>query len=80
MKSIFFWDVKPCGPLNVNQTFRKNISLTSSESKNKLGKKPDGKEILNVKSISICSSETSVDLPRTTWHYIPKYFSKNIFS
>jgi hypothetical protein len=45
MKSTVLWNVKPFGPLKVNQTLRRKISLPSSESKIKLGKKPDCKQV-----------------------------------
>jgi hypothetical protein len=40
MKKSIFWDITQCGPLKVNQTFRRNMSPPSSGSKNKPSKKP----------------------------------------
>jgi hypothetical protein len=55
-------------------TFRRNISPLSSGSKNKPSKISAQKHIASralLKMEAICSSETSVDLQRTTRRYIP---------
>jgi hypothetical protein len=76
-----FWDITPCSPLKINRRFRKNISPPSSGSKNKSSKISASKlapaftlvscSASTLKTEAICSSETSVNFQRTTWHYIP---------
>jgi hypothetical protein len=74
--------------VEIQPTFRRNMSPPSSESKNKLSRKQSRSiTALFVSSIMLVtylsysstlkmegtySSETSVEFQRTTWHYIPE--------
>jgi hypothetical protein len=65
------------------QMSRKNLSLPSSGSKNKLNKIPVWKQVINRVNRQICSSETSVKFQRTVQRYIPedrKLFKYHIIS
>jgi hypothetical protein len=78
LKSIIFWDLTPCSPLNVNRRFGGTYRLHLQ------GRKISSACHLlsrcffcstyssTLKMEAICSSETSVDSQRTKRRYIPE--------
>jgi hypothetical protein len=78
MKSTILWDIMSCSPLNVNWLFRRTYRLHLQ------GRRISRAWLAicfhvscsayssTLKIESICSSESTVDIQRTTQHYIPE--------
>jgi hypothetical protein len=62
-KSSFFWDITPCSSLKFNRNIGGSLPLAFT-----LGSCLAYYSIIKIEAI--CSFETSVDLQRTTRHYI----------
>jgi hypothetical protein len=68
IKTSIFWDIMPCSPLKVNQSWKVSQALFAACSM-----------LLSclaypsaLKMAMICSSEMSAAFQRTTWRYIPE--------
>jgi hypothetical protein len=77
LSTVTVWDITPCSPLNVNRRFGGTYRLHLQDRKNKLSKSFVHAGFLlglfsTLKMEAICSSETSVDVQRTTRRYIPE--------
>jgi hypothetical protein len=82
-ESSIFWDITPCSPLKVNWSFRgtyrfhlqdRRISRARYQWESRWQAKLVSCSAYSstLKMEALCSSETSVDFQRTTWHYTPK--------
>jgi hypothetical protein len=67
MKSTIFWDITPCTPMKVNRRFGGKCCIHVQD--RRISRARNQREAGRKQS----SSETSVDIQRTTWSYIPEY-------
>jgi hypothetical protein len=67
MKSTIFWDITPCSPLSVSRRFGGTLCFPAVFTRVSCPA-----YFSNLKMGAICSSETSVDIQRTTRRYIPE--------
>jgi hypothetical protein len=67
-KSSVFWDITPCKLLNVNRRFGETRHLRLQGRRIILAR--NQREVCGEEISVICSSETSVEIQRTTWRYI----------
>jgi hypothetical protein len=86
MKSSVLWDIRPCSPLKVNRYFGgtcrfhlQSRRISQERNGREAGSKQRYFTLLScltyssiLKMKATCSSETSVDIQRTTRRYIPE--------
>jgi hypothetical protein len=78
MKSTIFWDITPCSLLKVNRRFGGTYRLhLQGRRTSRASNLPPAFTLVScsvhsstLKMEAICSSETSIDFQRTTWHCI----------
>jgi hypothetical protein len=77
MKSSIFWNITPCGPLKVYQSFGRTWSLhlqdrRISQARNQCEAATKKSLFFGLKKEATCSFETSVGFQWTAWCYIPE--------
>jgi hypothetical protein len=80
MKGSIFWDITPCSPFKVNPCFGgichvhiQDRRICQARNEHEAGSKKRSARLAYSSLLKIdvtCSSETSVDLQLTAWHYI----------